>query len=140
VASAVATDGDDNASRSEDAVTEHTPGTLYVEPTGAGPVVVSLLGEHDLNTCPQVRETLEGLAAERKPLVIDLTKTTFVDSSILHALVRVRQECACHQKACVLQFGTTDVVQRVLAVSGILELFDHRPGREDAVRLAAELR
>ena len=131
---------DENASRSEDGVTEHAPGTVYVEPTGAGPVVVSLLGEHDLDTCPQVRETLEGLAAEGKPLVIDLTKTTFVDSSILHALVRVRKACADHQQACVLQFGTSDVVQRVLVVSGLLELFDYRPGREDAVRLAGELR
>ena len=119
---------------------DHSRGTLEIERTLPGPVLVALLGEHDMDTCPKLRETLQGFASQGHALVIDLTETTFIDSSILHALVDARAACSRHEQPCVLQFGTSHVVHRVMTVSGLLNLFDHAESRADAVRLALELR
>jgi anti-sigma B factor antagonist len=54
-------------------------------------LVLSLAGELDLADAPALREALRR-AAERSPkrLVVDLTDVTFVDSTILGALVEAR--------------------------------------------------
>jgi anti-sigma B factor antagonist len=54
-------------------------------------LVLSLAGELDLADAPALREALRR-AVERSPkrLVVDLTEVTFVDSTILGALVEAR--------------------------------------------------
>lgn len=50
--------------------------------------VVSVCGELDIATSPQVRELLAGAAeGEAQPLVIDLTRCEFIDSTGLAALL-----------------------------------------------------
>src|SRR3954452_18718267 len=48
--------------------------------------VVSLRGEHDLSTVPEIATALA--AAPATPLVVDLTEATFIDSSVISELVR----------------------------------------------------
>jgi anti-anti-sigma factor len=54
-------------------------------------LVLSLAGELDLADAPALREALRR-AVERSPrrLVVDLTEVTFVDSTVLGALVEAR--------------------------------------------------
>ena len=54
-------------------------------------LVLSLAGELDLANVPALREALRS-AVERSPkrLVVDLTAVTFVDSTVLGALVEAR--------------------------------------------------
>jgi anti-sigma B factor antagonist len=56
----------------------------------AGVWVLSLHGEHDLATQPSLREQLQHVRAAGGPIVVDLSPTTFVDSTIIGALL----ECA----------------------------------------------
>ena len=56
-------------------------------------LVLSLAGELDLANVPALREALRS-AVERSPkrLVVDLTDVTFVDSTVLGALVEARSK------------------------------------------------
>jgi anti-anti-sigma factor len=53
----------------------------------AGVWVLSLHGEHDLATQPSLREQLQHVRAAGGVIVVDLTPATFVDSTIIGALL-----------------------------------------------------
>jgi anti-sigma B factor antagonist len=98
--------------------------------------VVSLSGEHDLYTAPQVQEALRGvIAAGARTTVVDLTETTFLDSAILHVLLIARNEL---RDAGRLLLVTNDAtVKRVFEISGIDRFFDFFPSchaAEESVR------
>jgi anti-sigma B factor antagonist len=60
-----------------------------VERIDGGAAVVSPVGELDAYTAPELREQLHGLAEEEGvgPLVVDLSRVAFLDSSALGVLV-----------------------------------------------------
>lgn len=69
------------------------PRDIRVEqPEGAG--VVALIGEHDAFGADRLRRELELLLATGKPVVVDLTEATFIDSSTVGVLLTVFRECA----------------------------------------------
>jgi anti-anti-sigma factor len=69
------------------------PRDIRVEqPEGAG--VVALIGEHDAFGADGLRRELELLLATGKPVVVDLTEATFIDSSTVGVLLTVFRECA----------------------------------------------
>jgi anti-anti-sigma factor len=74
---------------SESGVPGSPEGRIDVE-NRAGVWVLALHGEHDLATQPSLREQLGHVRAAGGPIVVDLTPTTFVDSTIIGALL----ECA----------------------------------------------
>ena len=74
---------------SESGVPDTPEGRIDVE-NRAGVWVLSLHGEHDLATQPSLREQLEHVRAAGGPIVVDLSPATFVDSTIIGALL----ECA----------------------------------------------
>ena len=80
-------------------------------------LVLSLTGELDLYTAPAVRDALRG-AVERAPkrLVVDLAEVTFVDSTVLGALVEARS--ALGGDAFALAAPGLEV-RRALEVSGL---------------------
>ena len=79
--------------------------------------MLSLAGELDLATAPALREALRG-AVDRSPkrLVVDLTEVTFVDSTVLGALVEARS--ALGGDAFALAAPGLEV-RRALEVSGL---------------------
>ena len=80
-------------------------------------LVLSLAGELDLYSAPALREALRGVV-ERSPkrLVVDLAEVTFVDSTILGALVEARS--ALGGDAFALAAPGLEV-RRALQVSGL---------------------
>ena len=59
---------------------------------GATACVVEVGGELDLNTSPRLRSHVSALLSEGADLiVIDLSETTFIDSSALHVLLDLRR-------------------------------------------------
>ena len=54
--------------------------------------MVVLAGEHDLYTAPALRERITGVLEGGTALVIDLTPSTFIDSSVLRVLLEARRE------------------------------------------------
>ena len=49
--------------------------------------MLALQADHDLSTAESVRAALESLRHEGRPIVVDLSGTTFLDSAVLGILV-----------------------------------------------------
>jgi anti-sigma B factor antagonist len=81
-------------------------------------LVLSLAGELDLYSAPALREAL-GSVVERSPkrLVVDLAQVTFVDSTILGALVEARSQLGGNDAFALAAPGFE--VRRALEVSGL---------------------
>jgi anti-anti-sigma factor len=101
------------------------------ERSGEDIFVVSLAGEHDLYTAPKVQEALRGVvAAGARTTLVDLTETTFLDSTMLHALLIARNELRDGGR---LLLVTNDAsVKRAFEISGIDRFFDFFPSRRAA--------
>jgi anti-sigma B factor antagonist len=76
--------------------------------------VVSLAGELDMVHAPTVAETLDALADTERPLIVDLTELTFIDSSGIHAILRPRP-----QQGTVILVCPPGNIHRVLSVTKI---------------------
>jgi len=95
--------------------------------------VVELVGEHGLETRDELRELLTGLVAENDLVVIDLSKTTFIDSSVLENMARadtIARERGSHLR---LQLGDGKVVRTTLEISGLLAHLDCVTSRAEAL-------
>jgi anti-anti-sigma factor len=100
------------------------------DPADAARVVV-LRGELDLAAAPQLRaridETESGTA-----LVLDLARTTFIDSAVLKELLRARAELSARDARLVLA-GVAPPVRRLLDLTRTSELFEDAPDVETAL-------
>jgi anti-sigma B factor antagonist len=66
---------------------EPLPGTVDVGHHVPGLAVVSLRGEHDLSTEPELTQALE-YAAAHSNVVVDLSECSFIDSTVIKALIK----------------------------------------------------
>jgi anti-anti-sigma factor len=89
----------------------------------AGATVVRLRGEHDLQTAEGVAQTLEPLLEADAVVVVDLTPTSFMDSSILRVLLTVEEKAGKSQTRFGLAIGTNPLVRSVLELTDLLEYF-----------------
>ncbi len=89
--------------------------------------VVSVGGELDLTTAPELLQALTRLVDDGyHHLIVDLTGLDFCDSSGLSVLVRVKNRLD-EVGGDVTLAGATPIVERVLEVSGLAEVFgSHR--------------
>src|SRR4051812_49489060 len=60
---------------------------IVLDETAGDVVVVVVEGEHDIYTAPTLRERLDEALGRGGGIVVDLTGATFVDSSVLGALL-----------------------------------------------------
>jgi anti-sigma B factor antagonist len=100
--------------------------------------VLSISGEHDLNTAPELRSQLDRLIDDQQPVLVDMSPASFIDSSVLGVVLAGRRRA--------LEAGTgfvvvhspsegTDAVARVLEITG---LRDELPVYEDREAAAAQ--
>jgi anti-sigma B factor antagonist len=62
--------------------------TLTTEKTDAGTAVIALTGEVDLYTAPELKQELvRVIDAGARGIVVDMTNTTFIDSTTLGVLI-----------------------------------------------------
>jgi anti-sigma B factor antagonist len=111
---------------------------IRLERTDDGVVVTALDGEHDIYTAPALRERMYGVIEEGRPLVVDLTGATFVDSSILGALLGARRrahEAGVGFAVCCAE-GIDPGVRRILDVTGLMPVLPVLATREDALGAA----
>jgi anti-sigma B factor antagonist len=114
-------------------------GEIALERTDAGIAVLAITGEHDLSTAPLLRQRLDGLIAEGAPVVVDLSPASFVDSSILGAILDARRRAdGAGMGFAVCHANGPDPVGRVLDVTGLRSELPVHTGREQAERAAAE--
>jgi anti-anti-sigma factor len=84
-------------------------------PIGAGVQVVSVEGELDLHTSPQLEEALA--STDSSHVVLDLTDAPFMDSTVLAVVVDVAQRMSKQDRKLLVVAGNT-AVSRVLEIMG----------------------
>jgi len=106
---------------------EVTVGRLGSVPT------VTVVGEIDVTTAPELRSALLGLATAAEPTVIvDLRSVTFLDSTALGVLVGTHKQC--RELGGELRLVVSEPrILKIFEITGLTELFDIRADRHDAV-------
>lgn len=95
-------------------------GEVAVSTPRDGVGVVALTGEHDLGTVTKVRDAIEGAQSEQGTVVVDLCNATFVDSSILGAILAGRRQAGERGLGFgVACDGSSEPVRKVLEVTGL---------------------
>jgi anti-sigma B factor antagonist len=108
-------------------------GELALERNDAGPAVVTISGEHDLSTAPNLRRRLDSLLDEGTATVVDLSPATFIDSSILGVILDARRRAAdANLGFAVVHANGADAVDRVLEVTGLRAELPVHARREEA--------
>jgi anti-sigma B factor antagonist len=101
---------------------------LRVEPGDV--IVLTLIGDHDLATKPSLVAELAALAPEAA-VVIDLTRCTFVDSTVIGAILNTRQPD--RPRVSLVLPPDTSYVVRALSVLGVRDLLPVHPTVEAAL-------
>lgn len=101
-------------------------------------IVVSVEGEHDIYTAPALRERLDEALHKGIGIVVDLTGATFVDSSVLGALLDARRRALDDAQGFAVCVGALvePGVRRILDITGLVPVLPVLEGREAAVAAA----
>ena len=101
-------------------------------------VVVVVEGEHDIYTAPTLRDRLSEAIARGGGVVVDLSAATFVDSSVLGALLDARRRALESELGFVVCVGETvePGVQRILDITGLVPVLPVVSGRDEAIDVA----
>ena len=95
---------------------------IVLDESAGDVVVVRVEGEHDIYTAPTLRERLDEALGRGGGVVVDLTAATFVDSSILGALLDARRRAQTGEIGFVVSVGAAvePGVQRILDITGLV--------------------
>jgi anti-sigma B factor antagonist len=96
--------------------------------------VVAVTGEIDLFTAPELKAVLsEAVEAGRTRIVVDLTETTFLDSTALGVLIGAVKRL--RSRDGVLTIVNTDAnIAKTFEITGLDQIFTIRPTRDEAIR------
>lgn len=94
-------------------ITEYRHGTV---------TVVELAGELDSLTAPLSRDELVRLASTGDPVLLDLTRTTYMSSAGLRVLLLVYRQATGSGTPVVL-VGLTQPIHDVMAATGFIDFF-----------------
>jgi len=96
--------------------------------------VLTITGEHDLSTAPALRRQLEDLLGDGDGIIVDLSSATFIDSSILGAILDGKRRAAdAGIGFAVVHANSADGVGRVLDVTGLRAELPVHADKQDAV-------
>ena len=92
-------------------------------------------GEHDIYKAPTLRERLDEALARGGGFVSDLSTATFVDSSVLGAMLDARRRALEAEQGFVVCIGESvePGVQRILDVTGLVPVLPVVNGRDAAI-------
>lgn len=109
-------------------------GEIALERNNGGVSVLTISGEHDLSTAPDFRSHIDELVGERRAIVVDLSPSTFVDSSILGVILDARRRAVDSGVGfAVCQDDGADAVARVLEITGLREELPVYPSLDAAL-------
>ena len=104
--------------------------SVAVTTHNAQTALVTLVGEHDLSTKPSLLVAL-ARASEQPNVIVDLSPCTFVDSSVLSALVALHGIGISRVSLVVPE--TQRIVRRTFELAGMAEFFPVRDSLEQAL-------
>ena len=98
-----------------------------------GLAVVTMRGEHDLSTAPELMQALEQAAA-RSDVVVDLSACSFIDATVIGALVKTARGVLARGDQFVLVIPPEQrQVARVAQMTHLAEMFPIHPARGAAL-------
>jgi anti-sigma B factor antagonist len=98
-----------------------------------GVVAVAVSGEIDLFTAPELKAAIaDAIDGGSTRIVVDLTQTTFLDSTALGVLIGAVKRLRSSEGA--LSIVNTDAtIAKTFEITGLDQIFTIRPTREEAV-------
>lgn len=98
-------------------------------------VFVQVTGEHDISTAPVLRERLDEALLGARHVIVDLAHASFLDSSILGALLEARRQAHERSTGFVVCLGSDPEagVRRILEITGLFPVFPVVETREAAL-------
>jgi anti-sigma B factor antagonist len=118
--------------------------TIALDDSHGDVLVVVVRGEHDIYTAPALRDRLDQAlgtqedGTEPAGVVVDLSGATFLDSSILGALLEARRQALERGRGYVVCLGPDPEagVARILEITGLVPVFPVVRSREEAFEAA----
>jgi anti-sigma B factor antagonist len=123
--------------------------TISLDDSHGDVLFVVVRGEHDIYTAPALRDRLDqalggvtdaAAPAAKKPVgvAVDLSGATFLDSSILGALLEARRQALERGIGYVVCLGEAPEpgVQRILEITGLVPVFPVVRSRDEALEAA----
>jgi anti-sigma B factor antagonist len=112
---------------------------IVVERAEQGVDVVTVTGEHDLSTAPELQRRLDAALESGAPVAIDLLQTTFIDSTVLRVLICAREQASERGVGFSVALGesTGHGVRRLLELTGMEQRLATAPTRDAAIAGAA---
>jgi anti-anti-sigma factor len=118
--------------------TERELGTVKVAFASKDTAVVALFSEHDLHSRAALRAAL-AYAAEERNVLVDLSRCTFIDSSIISLLLATQRTLNARAGRCELVIPPqVGYVTRLFAITGIAGLFTVHASRIAALDSIAQ--
>ncbi len=103
---------------------EPTPASFSTEAEGGGRYTVTVRGELDVATSPALRGELHSLVEQgARSIRLDLSGTTFIDSSGLGVLVGALKRLREAEGETITLSGMQDQVRKVFEITGLTTLF-----------------
>ena len=90
---------------------------IRIDLSAVGVTVLELLGDHDLATADELAAAIDQALASRPGLVVDLSETTFIDSTVLHLLINAHQALQARGHGVIVQITAASAVLRVLELT-----------------------
>jgi anti-sigma B factor antagonist len=112
---------------------------IVVERAEQGVEVVTVTGEHDLSTAPELQRRLDAALESGAAVAIDLLQTTFIDSTVLRVLICAREQANERGVGFSVALGesTGHGVRRLLELTGMEQRLATAPTRAAAIAGAA---
>jgi anti-anti-sigma factor len=111
---------------------------IVIDDAAGDVLVVVIEGEHDIYTAPTLRDRLDEALDRGGGVVVDLTGATFVDSSVLGALLDARRRAHDADQGFVVCVGDSvePGVRRILDITGLVPVLPVVNGRDEAIAAA----
>jgi anti-sigma B factor antagonist len=107
--------------------------SVSAEQLGEGAYVISLTGEVDLYTAPEFKQQLLDVIAQgARQVVVDLTDTTFIDSTTLGVLVGGVKRLRTHDGQLSLVCSDRNIT-KIFEITGLDRVFAIHTTRDEAV-------
>ena len=123
---------------SNDSASRDGPGTLLVEAQRGDIVCLCLVGEFDMANAASIDSEGDRALRAGKHLILDLSETTFIDSSAIAALFAVAKRARARRQIAVLQLGTSAIVEAAVRLNGIERVLPRAHTRPDALAVVRQ--
>jgi anti-sigma B factor antagonist len=115
-------------------------GSYSVELIDERIAAIELKGEWDLALEAVLRQEINGGLSDDRDVIVDLSEATFIDASIIGALIEGHGNAETRGASLVLQLGTAEIVDRVLQLTRIEDVIPRSGTRARAVQMLSEQR